>query len=152
MPKRRKGIHSASTLIRACANNVMSCIGKGHTERVYHRAMIAALNRQNVKHRSEVLAPIYYVNEVVGFGRCDLVVGNHIIELKANMRPPSHTSPQLQKYMESLKASEWKNCRGMVINFNQKTGRVDFFSPKQQAYKAKTPPKKAVKVKSRHGR
>lgn len=103
----------------------MRVLGKGHTERVYHRAMITSLNREMVPHRSEVLAPIYFMREVVGFGRCDIVVGSLAVEFKANSRCPSKTSPQLQKYLESLKASERTRFRGVVINFNQRHGKID---------------------------
>ncbi len=65
------------------------------------------------------------MGEVVGFGRCDIVVGNLIVEFKANMRRPSKTSPQLRKYMESLRASERSRFRGVIVNFNQHTGNVD---------------------------
>lgn len=115
-------------VLKRCANSVMACLGKGHTERIYHRAMVTALNKLKIAHRSEVLAPIYYMKEVVGFGRCDIVVDRFIVEFKANMRPPSHTSPQLRKYMESLKESERQRFSGVVINFNQRTGKVNFWA------------------------
>lgn len=113
--------------IRACAKQVMKVLGKGHTERVYHRALITMFNKNKIHHRSEVLSPIHFLGEVVGFGRCDLVVKNLIIELKANIKRPSFFSPQLLKYMSSLKASERRKCRGVILNFNQKTGILDVY-------------------------
>ncbi len=107
------------------AKRVMKGLGKGHVERVYHRAMITSLNSERVAHRSEVIAPIYFLGEVVGFGRCDIIVGNLIVEFKANKNCPSQTSAQLKKYMQSLAATERRRFRGVVINFNQKTGKVD---------------------------
>jgi GxxExxY protein len=123
MPRKRKE-STVEALLRH-ARGVMRVLGKGHTERVYHRAMITSLNREMVPHRSEVLAPIYFMREVVGFGRCDIVVGSLAVEFKANSRCPSKTSPQLQKYLESLKASERTRFRGVVINFNQRHGKID---------------------------
>lgn len=108
----------------------MQVLGTGHSERVYHRAMITSLNRQLVPHRSEVIAPIYFLGEVVGFGRCDIVVGNLVVEFKANMRCPSKTSPQLKKYLESLSTTQRAKYRGMVINFNQRTGQAEFHTPR----------------------
>ena len=102
----------------------MRVLGKGHTERVYHRAMITSLNRELVPHRSEVLAPIYFMREVVGFGRCDLIVGKLVVEFKANGRHPSKVSPQLQKYLDSLSVAERRRYTGVVLNFNQQSGRV----------------------------
>jgi GxxExxY protein len=127
MPKRsKKGkAETLTQILKTHAKGVMDVLGKGHSERVYHRAMITSLNRQAIPHRSEVIAPIYFMGEVVGFGRCDIVVGNLIVEFKANMRRPSKTSPQLRKYMESLRASERSRFRGMIVNFNQHTGNVD---------------------------
>ena len=113
--------------VRACARQVIKALGKGHTERVYHRALITMFNRNRIQHRSEVLSPILFLGEVVGFGRCDLVVKNLIIELKANRKCPSSFSPQLIKYMSSLKASERRRYRGVILNFNQNTGLLDVY-------------------------
>jgi len=109
------------------ASDVIAVLGKGHSERVYHKAMITSLNRKRIAHRSEVIAPIVYMGEVVGFGRCDIVIGNLVVEFKANMRCPKKTSPQLQKYLESLCQSERRRFRGVIINFNQRTGKIDCF-------------------------
>jgi len=107
------------------AIRVMQALGKGHTERTYHKAMITSLNRKGVLHRSEVITPIYFMGEVVGFGRCDLIIDDLIVEFKANVRRPAAASPQLQKYIQSLRESEPQNYRGVIINFNQRTGAVD---------------------------
>lgn len=116
----------SSTLL-SHAKRVMSELGKGHRERVYHKAMITTLNHARVPHRSEVIAPIYFMKEVVGFGRCDIIIGNLVVEFKANIRCPKTASVQLRKYMESLSTSEKRRFRGMVVNFNQKTGRVNAY-------------------------
>lgn len=106
---------------------MIKALGKGHSERVYHKAMITHFNRKRVMHRSEVIAPIVYLGEVVGFGRCDIVIGNLVVEFKANARCPKKTSPQLQKYLDSLTKGERRRFHGLVINFNQKTGKIDCF-------------------------
>ena len=111
--------------LRQHASEAMSALGKGHTERVYHRAMITSLNRKLIPHRSEVVTPIYYMDEVVGFGRCDIVIGNLAVEFKANKRRPSKASPQLCKYLESLSTSSRAQYKGVVVNFNQNTGAVE---------------------------
>ena len=127
-PKRRKT--SKETLVRTLrrhANKVMQALGKGHSERVYHRAMITSLNSECIPHRSEVVAPIYFMGDVVGFGRCDIVIGNLVVEFKANRTCPSKTSCQLQKYLESLKRTHRTQPRGIVINFSQSTGSIEIF-------------------------
>lgn len=102
----------------------MKSLGTGYSENVYHRALITSLNRAGVPHRSEVQAPIYFKREIVGTGRCDLVIGPLIVEIKANRQPPTRVMPQLRKYAISLSRAERRQYRGIIINFNQKTGRV----------------------------
>jgi GxxExxY protein len=106
------------------AIRVMKSLGKGHTERVYHRAMITSLNKDGIRHRSEVQAPIFFMNEIVGTGRCDLVVGDLVVEIKANTMPPSSAASQLWKYTYSLARAEQCRYSGVILNFNQKTGVV----------------------------
>lgn len=114
-------------VIRGQANHVMRCLGTGHTESVYHRALITAMNRAGVGHRSEVACPFVYMGECVGMGKADLVIDDVIVEIKANKLPPKETSPQLQKYVVSLSRAEKRNFKGMVLNFNQKSGSVDIY-------------------------
>lgn len=114
--------------LRKHAVDVLSVLGKGHTERVYHRAMITSLNRDLIPHRSEVITPICYMGEVVGFGRCDIVIGNLAVEFKANKRRPSKASSQLCKYLESLGRTRY---RGVVVNFNQQSGAVEVHHQQQ---------------------
>ncbi len=111
--------------VRRHASEVMRVLGKGHSERVYHRAMITSLNREQVPHRSEVIAPIYFMGEVVGFGRCDIIIGDLVVEFKANMWCPSKNSPQIRKYLESLTTTERARFRGLIVNFNQRSGKVE---------------------------
>lgn len=117
-------VHGVKSIARH-AIRVMEALGKGHTESVYHKALIASLNDEGVPHRSEVFSPILFLGQVVGVGRCDLIVGNMIIELKAVTRRPTQTSHQVKKYMSSLQATERVKYHGVIINFNQQSGRVD---------------------------
>lgn len=145
--KKRAQTPSTAQSLRGHAIKVMRALGKGHSERVYHRAMITSLNRQRVHHRSEVIAPIYFMGEVVGFGRCDIVIGDLVVEFKANMRRPSGASPQLRKYMESQRATTKRKFRGLIVNFNQRTGTVEMlFAPATPTAATK---KKAASRKAR---
>lgn len=123
----KKGASSSaiSEMLRAHARHVMKSLGMGHREAVYHRALITSLNREGVPHRSEVPCPIMFMGECVGMGRADLVMGDIVVEIKANKLPPEETSPQLQKYLESLRKAERREFRGLILNFNQKKGYVD---------------------------
>jgi len=120
-----KRFNPVAETVRAHACEVMRVLGKGHSERVYHRAMITSLNRAQIAIRSEVITPIYYMGEVVGFGRCDIIVGDLIVEFKANMWCPSKSSPQMRKYLESLTTTERARFRGLIVNFNQRTSKVE---------------------------
>jgi GxxExxY protein len=111
--------------LKGQARHVMHCLGKGHREAIYHAALITALNHKGVTHRSEVPCPIWFMGQCIGMGRADLVIGDMIVEIKANKLPPSETSAQLQKYLQSLSQADQRDYRGVVINFNQRTGFVD---------------------------
>jgi len=111
--------------IKGQANYVMRCLGKGHSERIYHNALITAMNHRGIAHRSEVACPIWFMGQCIGMGRADLVIDNFVVEIKANKLPPRETSAQLQKYIHSLSKTEKRRFRGVVINFNQQSGRVE---------------------------
>jgi GxxExxY protein len=114
-------------IIKGQANHVMRCLGKGHTESVYHRALITAMNKAGVAHRSEVSCPIWFMGECIGCGKADLVIDNVVVEIKANKQSPKETSAQLKKYLVSLTHAEKKTFYGLVVNFNQKNGNVDLY-------------------------
>lgn len=139
------------------AKHAMKVLGRGHTERVYHRALATSLGRTGLKLRSEVVTPIMFCGECVGMGRADLVLQGRqkgprdqaldlAVEIKANARPPSQASGQLRKYMESLRRVEKRECAGVVLNFNQSTGEVDLFmdgEPRERAAPAPAPVKQS---------
>ena len=130
-----KGAMSEVDILRGMARHVMRCLGKGHREAIYHSALITALNRERVAHRSEVPCPIWFMGECIGTGRADLVIGGTVAEIKANRLPPKATSAQLHKYLQSMARAERRVFRGVIINFNQKTGAVDILE------QAMAPPK-----------
>lgn len=112
-------------VLKGLSRHVMHCLGAGHREAVYHAALVTALNHHKVLHRSEVPCPIWFMGQCIGMGRADLVIDDMIVEIKANRLPPSETSAQLQKYLQSLSKAEHREFHGVVVNFNQKTGSVD---------------------------
>jgi len=113
---------------------VMKVLGTGHREAVYHRALITALNKASVIHRSEVACPIWFMGECIGMGRADLVIDDVIVEIKANRSEPKSTSAQLKKYLVSLSQAEGKEYKGLVINFNQASGCVDVFTGESEVF------------------
>lgn len=118
-------MRTAIDALKGQARHVMRCLGRGHREAIYHSALVTALNHHKVLHRSEVACPIWFMGQCIGMGRADLVIGDLVVEIKANKLPPSETSAQLQKYLQSLSKSERRPFRGVVLNFNQRTGFVD---------------------------
>lgn len=122
-------------IIRGQSNHVMRCLGVGHSESVYHRALITAMNKAGVQHRSEVSCPIWFMGECIGMGRADMVIEDVVLEIKANRLPPKATSPQLQKYLVSLAQAERKDFKGVVVNFNQKNGKVEIFCEERKEKK-----------------
>jgi len=112
-------------VLKKHATAVMKALGTGHTESVYHRAMVTSLNAKMIPHRSEVACPVMFMGEIVGTGRADLVVGDLVIELKANRKCPTEASAQLNKYVENLTEIEGRQYRGMIINFGQASQLVE---------------------------
>lgn len=107
----------------------MRVLGTGHSERVYHKSLATSLSRSRFGVRSEVVTPILFMGECVGFGRADLIIDNRLcVEIKANARRPAAASGQLKKYLDSLRGVERSECAGLVLNFNQSSGEVEFLT------------------------
>jgi GxxExxY protein len=140
---------SSLEILRGLARHVMRCLGKGHREAIYHSALITALNRERVAHRSEVPCPIWFMGECIGTGRADLVIGELVAEIKANRLPPTATSAQLQKYLQSMSRAERKVFHGVIINFNQKNGTVDILEQPMAQARAQLPAPKSQVIASR---
>jgi len=105
-------------ILKHC-EHVFRAMGTGHTEKVYHNALLIEFQLSNIPYRSEVMCPYFYKGIVTGYGTADVVVYNTILELKANNHQPKQHGLQLKKYVNSLKMD------GMLINFNQKTGNIE---------------------------
>ena len=109
------------------ARHVMLVLGKGHREHVYGKALEVGLNKAGIRYRSEICCPILFMGEIIGHGRADFIVEDIVIEIKANKTPPAEASDQLAKYLKSLNHVEKKNYRGLILNFNQSSGKVEVY-------------------------
>ena len=70
--------------------------------------------------------PILFMGECVGVGRADLIVDDVVVEVKATHNPPTKvTLKQLCKYVLAFSKTERQLFSGLIINFNQSTGRTD---------------------------
>ena len=96
-------------------------IGPGFPEKVYHQAMIVALDREGISIEREKEYNIHFEDVWIGIFRVDLVVENRvIIELKAVVgEMPKIFQTQTISY---LKASGLEI--GLLINFNNQSLEV----------------------------
>lgn len=96
-------------------------IGPGFQERIYYKAMVFALNKENLNIESEKEYNIYFDDTRIGTFRADLVIENKvIIELKAVVgEMPKIFQTQTISY---LKASGLEI--GLLINFNNQSLEV----------------------------
>jgi GxxExxY protein len=109
-----------TSLFRKIAEEVFEILGPGHTEKIYHNALVHELRLKrglfdNVE--SGKIIPINYKNINVGYCEADIVLTNPeqtiVIELKAQKSPLSETDEnQVKKYMRLLDTSS-----GFLINF-----------------------------------
>ena len=112
------------------AKHVMRSLGKGHRESVYCKALQVSFSEDDISFRSEVCCPIFFRGKIIAHGRADFVISNIIIEVKANRTPIEAASDQLKKYLRSLSDLEHTDYVGVIINFNQATGKIDVFQQK----------------------
>lgn len=82
-----------------CAQSVFSVLGPGHSESVYHRSMEVALRCAGIQYETERVLPITYRGHVVGNFRCDLIIDDLIVELKAVSRLGGREDLQAENYL-----------------------------------------------------
>lgn len=98
------------------SSEIVSELGKGHRETIYHKAFEVELKNHHIPFESEKVIPIIYKGFQIGFGRADVVINNKIIlEFKAvSQRVNTKDVKQLKKYMEYTGIT-----KGIVINFGK---------------------------------
>jgi GxxExxY protein len=95
-----------------CAESVFTVLGPGHSESVYHRSMEVALRCAGIQYETERVLPISYRGHVVGNFRCDLIVNDLIIELKAVVRLGQREELQAENYLRFS-----GKPRALLLNF-----------------------------------
>ena len=119
------------------AKTVMNELGTSYNECVYQKAMLYELTLQGFKNpQTENNVQIYYPTKpfdmdnktahnkgltCVGNARIDIGVGNWVLELKAIQSLKKKERGQLYKYLQHTSYDQ-----GLIINFNQNTGDVDW--------------------------
>lgn len=96
--------------------NIVSDIGQGHSEIIYHNAFLVELRQSKYKWESEKVLPVVYKGIQVGFVKSDIVIDNElVIEFKALSRKLNDSDVrQVQKYMELCTIDN-----GLLINFSR---------------------------------
>lgn len=93
-------------------------LGGGYKENLYQTALAIEYSNNNINHSLEVVIPVLYKGQYIGFERADIVIYNNsnpsiIIEIKAQ-----HTSVskkefnQLNKYLVNTRVNT-----GYLVNF-----------------------------------
>lgn len=99
--------------IVSLANRVFSVLGRGHSEIVYHNALLVEFRRRSIQYESEKIIPVLYEGVQVGFKRADIVLAGVVLEIKSMVHHPRLMEiEQVSQYMKCL------NIRyGIVLNF-----------------------------------
>lgn len=104
-------------VINRCAVNVVTELGSGFLEAIYHKALIIELKEHGITDiKSEVPIQVYYKEQLIGEYKADLIVDNQIIiELKAVNQLDVIHEVQLVHYLTATKIDH-----GLLINFGGK--------------------------------
>lgn len=123
-------MNSLDTIISS-AKYVYSCLGTGHSEIVYHKAMEVELREINkLMYESKVVVPIHHRGLTIGYSEADLIVYEPenteqgiqgiVVELKAVTYAPREAEfAQVRSYLRSRGAH--RDAFGLLINFRQPT-------------------------------
>ena len=119
--------------VGAASREVMSVLGKTHTEATYGRALKVELDRR-INHStttivSEVVVPYMYSEVPISYGRADFILIDTnrkallVVELKVltyNIRPEHiHQARHYMQSMINFKTYNGYEIGGVIINFNQ---------------------------------
>ena len=103
---------------------VMREMGPGHSEAVYHSALLVELNARHIPYRSEVCCPFMFQSTCVGYGKADVVVNNVIVEIKVTAGVTAEAKLQVLKYVQSLGDLEGREFVGAVLVMDRVSGRA----------------------------
>lgn len=92
---------------------IHTTLGCGFPEKIYHKAIILELEKENLAYKTEKPIKVYYEKSELGYFKLDLVVEEKvIIEIKAVEYMPKVFKEQLVSY---LKATPYEV--GLLVNF-----------------------------------
>jgi GxxExxY protein len=98
------------------AYNIFDELGPGHKEKYYQNAFVISFNKENIKFKKELYAPLTFNNKLIGKYFLDFEVENKIaLELKSGERISRLNIKQLYAYLKC------KNLKlGLIIRFTSK--------------------------------
>ena len=133
--------------LRDTARAVLRGLGAGHSEAVYHAALLAELAARRVPYRTEVVCPFMYKSQCVGHGRVDVVVENVAVEIKVSAAETPAARAQLARYVESLSRLEHREFVGALLVLDRTTARARltaFDTDGDTVYSTDPPAKRAL--------
>ena len=87
----------------------------GLSETIYQNSLKVLFRKYKINYQEEVVCPVYFQKEYVGFNRIDLIVQeNIIIEMKTISKITDKEINQLKRYMKLRNSNE-----GYLINISQ---------------------------------
>ena len=105
--------------IKALAEEIVTALGAGHTESIYHNALKVGLQDEGIRFETEKDIAVHFRQQQVGTVRADLILNKKVVvELKAASPTDStvkDTVMQCQKYMK-LEGIPY----GMIVIFPKK--------------------------------
>ncbi len=112
------------------AEKVFNTIECGFIEYIYHKALLIELNKKDYVIESKKIISISYDSICIGYVESDIVLHTkskiYILELKAFDRNISQKEVlQINKYIKYIENIDNKEIIGVIINFNQKTKKID---------------------------
>lgn len=107
--------------IIGCAYKVNSELGPGFNEKIYHKALIIALEAEGLGYETEKEYKVFYQGKRIGALRIDLIVENKVIvEVKALIgNIPLIFEAQVIAYLRATCLNI-----GLLINFSNKSCKV----------------------------
>jgi len=132
-----------------CAVTLHQELGPGLLETVYEATLARAMERRGLSVQRQIAVPIEYEGETFAEGfRADLIVDDVVVEVKATQNPPTEAAlKQLRKYVLAFSKTERQLFSGLVVNFNQSTGRTDV----REVLSSAAPPSRTTRSAVRSG-
>ncbi len=107
-------------LLNDCISKIVLTLGIGHSEAIYHKALIVELNKRSIKFESQKTLPVMYEEIFIGSIIPDLIIiDSVIVEMKTVMTIGKTQLNQANKYMRLNGIKE-----AYIINVNSYTCEV----------------------------